>query len=348
MVHTSNIYTYPITPQPTLKYVDGDMQLFSILFMLGTMFLSGLTLYTYFFINNKMNHRRYKRYNELFTEEDMNEIPQEIGARMKFLERYTENNISIIPSTHSFIVKLDGRNFNKLLNTINDNSISEKKLPYSNIIKMAFEYTIVDLIKEFHATTGYNYMDKILLVFPKEKSHIFGGRVSKIHSVISSYTTSRFIVNLENILDSSEIDNVDYNNFINHEYCKISFVSSVVVFPDFNTLELVNYLKWHNDIIAPSHFNKHLFYSWFDTHNFSLSNLRSDLLTEYNIDYDSIDLGVRHGVFIKRQVDENNNIVYVKFIVFPKLQCNNYTYDFMVDKNIQEWDATSCIKVNIP
>jgi len=272
--------------------------------------------------------------------------PQDFEARMKFYENYTENNISIIPPTHSYIVKLDGRGFSKLLRMINENSITEKKLPFSNYIKMAFEYTIADLIKEFHATSGYNYLDKILLVFPEDNTHIFGGRISKLQSVISTFATSRFIVNLTNILETININNNYYDNFLSYMYCKISFVSKTIVFPDFNKTELINYLAWHNNILASRHFKKHLFNYCFDNTNYNINNIKSDLLTEYNVDYDSIDYSIRHGVFIKRQINDDKSINYIKFIVIPKLENNIFTYEFIIDKSVYEWEYRLIVDVD--
>jgi tRNA(His) 5'-end guanylyltransferase len=334
-IQDNNFMTPTMTTFP-IQYHTGYNLDFALIFMLmGSIFMGFLTLFTYQYIKKE----KYRRLNNLYTDEEMKLCPKELGARMKYLERYSENNVSVVPPTHSFIIKLDGRGFSRLLREYNVTSVEENNIPYSEEIRTAFEYTTADLMKEFHATTGYTYLDKIFLVFPptcmnsKSSTHICGGRVNKLNSIISSFATSRFISYLNN-----QTSNRHINGLLSYSCCKISFVSNVVVFPDFNQLELVNYLGWHNNSLSELRFKYHLNSSYFDnkvnTHTDTLKNI---LQTQYLINYDNFDLSIRRGVFIKRASDSDSTNYY-KFIVYPILETKQDVLEFMYDSPIQEWE----------
>ena len=296
----------------------------------GSLMMASFALIAYQYIKEE----KHRRYNKLYIREHMTHCPQEIGSRMRFFERYTEDNIAVIPETHSFIVKLDGRNFSRLLSEYNNNCIENNTVPYSSEIQLALEYTVADCMREFHARAGYVYSDKMLLVFPPER-HIFGGRVNRLHSAISSYATSRFITNLNNINGNTN-NNHFINSLLTYNYCKLSFISTIAVFPDFNPLELVNYLAWHNNGMAEQKFKQHLMKYYCQGDNVNIQNLVNELEDEYNINYHDINTGMRQGVYIKKQ-EYNNVVTYIKFIL-PKVTANKETLEFMFDKSVQEWE----------
>ena len=345
-LHTQdNFYmtqTYPYAYNPTQYHMGYSLDFAAFFMLLGTMFMGMLTLFSYQYIKKE----KHRRTNTIYTDEDMQNQPVELGARMKFFEDYSNMNISVIPHTYAFILKLDGRGFSRLLKKFNTHRINSFLLPYSDYVRKAIVYTIADLIKEFHATTGYTYLDKIFLVFPQEKKeHMFRGNVNKLNSVISSYATARFIVNLNDILSNLELneETVYLKDMISHETCKLSFVSNIIVFSESNKLDLVNYLAWHNNTLAPHSFRQHL-RRVMHSKNTHL-DLDKYLLNKYNINYDHIDFSVRHGMFIKREED-NGDIKYVKFIIAPSLETNQDVYDFMCDRTIQEWEYRLVVDID--
>jgi len=313
--YTTDFYTTPIMHS---NGVDMNTALLMIIFM--TVFGGSLS---YMFIQELISQRN-RKYGNLYNKKDMTNMPQELGARMKFYENYTENCVSHIPSTHCFAVVLDGRGFKSILRELVEsikNTISTCTVPYSSEVKYAFERTTSDLMHEFHATTGYTYGDKIILLFSVHKStqntqHIFGGRISKLQSVISSYAVSRFIANLTH----SNFNNNPYiSNLTSFEESKLSFVSRVVVFPHFNCNEMVNYIDWHQN----------------NAYNSFISHMRRHHCSVFS----NMCVSLSSGMFIKRLDDMNNyrNSKYAKFVI-PDIKVNDTVYEFLADKSFQEWE----------
>ena len=191
--------------------VNPNMLRISILYSLF-MITSCITI-TGIYFRNLMKKQTRKQY-EIYTKSDMANIPNELGKRMKFYETHTENNVSVIPNAYPFIIKLDGRNFSKIFKNTTG---SKTNLPFYEY-KHAMELTVVDLIKEFHATTGYTYSDKMILIFPPS-THMFNGRIMKLQSIIASFATSRFISHLTNLFNGVHV--VDNNT--SYENCKFSY-----------------------------------------------------------------------------------------------------------------------------
>ena len=150
-----------------------------------------------------------------------------LGDRMKYYESITESRIS--PNEH-LIIRVDGHHFSKFTRGFNK--------PYDEILTKAMVETTKDLVERFDAYTGYCQSDEITLLLPSLKDvtvdnrkkkthsihkrirddweHSFGGRVQKIVSLVSAFTTMKFNKHLENLIRTA-----DYKASSNEE-CKFT------------------------------------------------------------------------------------------------------------------------------
>lgn len=118
-------------------------------------------------------------------------IKDDLGERIKGYEKkFTSIKLS---KDLPVLVRLDGKAFHSYTKGL------EK--PFSRPLLNAFENTVEHLHKYIHFDLAYHQSDEITLAFlPKlENSElIFGGKVSKINSVLSSMTSVLFNREMEN------------------------------------------------------------------------------------------------------------------------------------------------------
>ena len=109
----------------------------------------------------------------------------EFGDRMKAYER--EFTSAYVPIDQILCVRIDGKGFSKFT--------KDFKKPFDDILGDAMRYTMKKLVENTHASIGYTQSDEISLIYtPGEKSseYMFGGKVSKINSVLASMATWHF------------------------------------------------------------------------------------------------------------------------------------------------------------
>lgn len=109
----------------------------------------------------------------------------DFGDRMKAYEHeYTE---AYVPIDQILCVRIDGKGFSKFTKGF--------KKPFDDRLGDAMTYTMKKLVETTHASIGYTQSDEISLIYtPGEKSseYMFGGKVSKINSVLASMATWHF------------------------------------------------------------------------------------------------------------------------------------------------------------
>ena len=109
----------------------------------------------------------------------------EFGDRMKYLERmYTG---LYVPISDVLCVRIDGKRFSKFT----------KKFakPFDIRIKDAMAETAKYLTETTNANIGYVQSDEITLIYTpsdEQKEYMFGGKVSKINSILASQATAFF------------------------------------------------------------------------------------------------------------------------------------------------------------
>lgn len=109
----------------------------------------------------------------------------DFGDRMKAYEKeYTEAHV---PIDKILCVRIDGKGFSKFTKAF--------KKPFDDILGETMKKTMMALVDETRASIGYTQSDEITLIFtPGEKAteYMFGGKVSKINSILASMTTFHF------------------------------------------------------------------------------------------------------------------------------------------------------------
>ena len=109
----------------------------------------------------------------------------EFGDRMKDYEQvYT--SARVIPTDY-LCVRIDGKNFSKFTKGF--------VKPFDINLRNAMVHVTKALVKETHASFGYTQSDEITLIYsPSEKGseYVFGGKVSKLNSIIASMAAAHF------------------------------------------------------------------------------------------------------------------------------------------------------------
>jgi tRNA(His) 5'-end guanylyltransferase len=109
----------------------------------------------------------------------------EFGDRMKDYERnYTSHRVS---TDQILCVRIDGKGFSKFTKGF--------KKPFDDRLSDAMIQTTKKLCAETHASFSYTQSDEITLIYtPGEKAteYMFGGKVSKINSILASMATFHF------------------------------------------------------------------------------------------------------------------------------------------------------------
>lgn len=151
--------------------------------------------------------------------------------RMKYYEEQSKNIIKIQPY-QPFIVRIDGWNFKSLT--------SKFKKPFDEQFMLAITQTANDLLNKFNPSTVFVQSDEITLVFPAIcsknnyrhiSSHIFGGDVHKLTTIISGYASS--------VLSS-------YLKLYFNEIHHVSFDGRIAVYPENAEHEILNNLIWRS------------------------------------------------------------------------------------------------------
>lgn len=109
----------------------------------------------------------------------------EFGDRMKAYEKvFTSSRVGV---DQILCVRIDGKGFSKFTKGF------EK--PFDDRLSHTMEKTMMILVKNTHAAIGYTQSDEITLIYtPGEKAseYMFGGKVSKINSILASMATYHF------------------------------------------------------------------------------------------------------------------------------------------------------------
>lgn len=109
----------------------------------------------------------------------------DFGDRMKAYEK--EYTSAHVPIDQILCVRIDGKGFSKFTKDFDK--------PFDAFLSKAMTRTMTSLVKETHAVIGYTQSDEITLIYtPGEKAseYVFGGKVSKISSILASMTTAHF------------------------------------------------------------------------------------------------------------------------------------------------------------
>lgn len=228
---------------------------------------------------------------------------------------------------NEFIIRLNGVNFSKLMESLKNEEFERIKTPYINDFKRAMDLVTADLVEHFNATTGFNYSDEILLHFvQKNNGYLYKPEdIPSLLNRVYAYAVSRFDAHLIDI------------NPIKYEIisCEFDFTTSLITNPSIK--ESVEYFKWISQLKCYEKFVRDMSYCYFDKNtvdNLSLNQCKLKLLNEHQLDIDSFNVFLRYGTFIKQ-----SEHVCVRFAL-PHLTCNKAYYDFIESKDIKDLQQT--------
>lgn len=234
-----------------------------------------------------------------------------LDTRMKMYESQFE---SIINPYESYIVRMDGRSFSTFTKGF--------KKPFDMNFINAMRLTAKDLIKKFNPQTVYFHSDEFTLCFdslctkdeydklPSRYSHIFNGRVCKIITTYASYCSVRFNYHINNIM--AHCENIsDYSeSFIKSvQAFDETFDARVLRFDESQRFEMVNHQIWRS--IRDSHRNAVNTYGQTFIGKKQIldknQNQIIEMLKNVGIDWETVPLFIKYGIYCKGIYVENTN-----------------------------------------
>jgi hypothetical protein len=220
--------------------------------------------------------------------------------------------------------------------------------------------TANDLLHEFKPATVYTHSDEITLIFGTQSikqngeytEHIFGGRVDKLLSLVSSFASVAFYKHL-NIINAMEVKNdKDIGEYITADLTKSintcsntpTFDARLIVFPEGKEYEIVNHMLWRSRGDCTRNFIQLYAEKYIGKKNIHKKNTtdRLALLTERGVDLSGnseykVDFAMKHGIFLKT---DNDDMIKTVFFVFKNLKYSEEMYEFLTEKfNVAEFNS---------
>jgi len=210
----------------------------------------------------------------------------EFGDRMKFFERvYTDRSISIdVP----LCVRIDGKGFSKFTKGF--------AKPFDQALTRSMVDTTKQLLKETNADIGYTQSDEITMLWfkrsEKQNEHIFGGKVSKINSILASMAAANF-------------------NYFIAQYAPSIYAGKGLAYFDCrswavpNDIEASNVLLWRIQDARKNSISS--LYRWTlghsSMHGLSGEQMVEKLKKDANVDWINLPATYRYGSIVKREQD---------------------------------------------
>jgi tRNA(His) 5'-end guanylyltransferase len=227
-----------------------------------------------------------------------------IADRCKELEKSFDYKLK-----ENLIIRIDGHKFSKYTKGM--------KKPFDNIFSETMINTTKDLVERFGASTGYTQSDEITLIIPEVKDNqnqIFAGRVQKIVSLVSSYTTMRFNKHFEvAVMLEKETNNESYVETMKQKIGNAWFDARIYSGDRIQVFESILFRTKDANRNAKS-----MFASTYCSHK-SLLNKNADEQIEFckeetHKDFNDIRMFQKWGIFIKRTqyLKEVENCLEVK------------------------------------
>lgn len=202
----------------------------------------------------------------------------DFGDRMKKLESaYTSMRVN---HPDILCVRIDGKKFSKYTKGFIK--------PFDERILDAMSATALYLVEQTNATLSYTQSDEITLIFvPTGNEHIFGGKVSKINSILASMATAYFnnYMHQHKYISSNELAFFD---------CRSWAVSSLS--------EAANTLLWRIHDCRKNSVS--CLYRWTAGHsrmkNKNQQEMIADLIVNFNTKWDDLLYNYKYGTIYKR------------------------------------------------
>lgn len=203
----------------------------------------------------------------------------DFGDRMKAYEQvYTDHRIM---PPNILCVRIDGKGFSKYTKGFSK--------PFDDGLCRAMTLTTECLVKETHARVGYTQSDEITLIYtPGEKAneYIFGGKISKINSIMSSIATANFNA-IIGAVSAYVPDKLAYFD------CRAFAVPSIS--------EAANTLLWRVQDARKNSVSS--LFRWTAGYkamqNLNQNEMKLFLREHYNVDWDMLPNRFKYGTYIK-------------------------------------------------
>lgn len=203
----------------------------------------------------------------------------EFGDRMKDYEgSYTHQSI---PPSQVLCVRIDGKGFSKFTKGF--------AKPFDDRLTKSMVDTTKELVSLTNAAIGYTQSDEITLIYSmgeKQIEHIFGGKTSKINSIIASMATANFNKFLSE--NSNSVDKLAYFD------CRSWGVP--------NNIEASNVLLWRVQDARKNSISAMM--RWTCGHK-AMDGLSGEQMKEYMLkegkDWNDLPDRWKYGVYVKRE-----------------------------------------------
>ena len=207
----------------------------------------------------------------------------QFGNRMKNYEKvFTE--IKVDPS-EVLCVRLDGKGFSKFTKGFTK--------PFDERMTKSMVQTAEMLVKETNPQIAYTQSDEISLIYTageKSSEHIYGGKVSKINSILAAIATAHFnkfvTINAPDIVSSKGLAYFDCRSFSVPELVEAS-----------------NVILWRNQDAKKNSIS--CLMRWTCGHkamqDMNGEQMKNYMLSEKNVDWNKLPNEWKYGVFSKKE-----------------------------------------------
>lgn len=274
-------------------------------------------------------------------------LNEKLGDRMKKYE--ADMDYRILPC-ESFVVRLDGRSFSKF---------TKKFLkPFDIVFVKAMCKTMVDLVEEFDAQTGYTHSDEITLIFNSKCSkeeydlflsglmdkkdlriHLFDGRIQKILTLLSSFCSVRFNYHLDKLIElvENKYDLVFVELIKSH---KQMFDARILKFNESIKYEILNHQIWRSIHDCERNAISTYAHTYFGPKKIMNKNSSQmiKMLEEKNIFWNTnIPMFIKHGIYCKKILVEKeigeNKVLRSDYICKQlKINFSDDNLNMLIDK----------------
>lgn len=255
-----------------------------------------------------------------------------LGYRMKSYEIDDR-----IPPYKPYVCRLDGKNFSKYTKGL--------KKPFDSLFTNAMVRTMNDLVLKFNAATGFCCSDEITLVFSQQctkeeydaeedtnkYTHFYGGRKTKINTILSSSCSVYFNSNMYMELSSSDSRD-DYNEAFIGRVARMDaiFDSRLLEFPVDKDLEIVNNLIWrsvydcHRNTVST--YARHYLKNTHKKNSAQMIKEMNDMMCEQGGTWESVPMMFRYGIYAKKSQVILSSGVDGDLVTYQRTKLKNYCF----------------------
>ena len=205
----------------------------------------------------------------------------DLGDRQKLYESFETERICMprLP----IMARLDGKSFHNFTKGLNR--------PYDERLTKLMVDTTKFLIEKTHAKLGYTQSDEITLMWyypEKESNPLFGGKIFKLTSVLSSIATAFFNKNIGNYLTEKSDEYAFFD-------CRVWVVP--------NPIEATNVFLWRELDASKNSISMaaHTYFSHQKLQGKSGEEMQEMLFQEHGINWSSFPDLFKRGTFVRRE-----------------------------------------------